>query len=409
MTIKKISKQNSIYLDFAAATPVDATVFSKMAPFWENEFGNAHSLHKKGVNAEYALSDARKKIAQNLSARPQEIIFTSGTTESNNLAILGTVAQWQKNNKGNKNRPHIITTVLEHSAVLGPVKELEQQGCEITIIPVDESGIVDPKEIKKAIKKNTILISVIYANNVIGTVQPIKEIAKEIRHFKKMNATRQTLHDTQYPLFHTDAAQAINYLNINVLQLGVDMMSFGGAKIYGPKGIGILYKKSNVDISPITFGGGHEYGLRPGTEALPLIVGISEALEISSKMKEREVKRLIAIRDYFIKNLLKDFSNIKLNGDAINRLPNNVHISVSGIDSEVLVLELDAKGIYASSRSACKSGEEEDLLSTFISTENNTGQLRFSLGRTTTKKDIIYTLKILKQIIKKYDKVKMFL
>lgn len=350
---------------------------------------NPGSIHELGVKEKIKLENARAKIAKILNVHTDEIIFTSGATESNNLAILGIKAG------------HIVTTNIEHASVM----ETSKHRGDATFVPVEPNGIVDPKKIKKALTKNTILVSVMYANNEIGTIQPIREIAKEIRHFNKINNVKI--------FFHTDATQAINYLPISVPQLGVDIMSFNSAKIYGPKGVGVLYVKKNTPISKIMFGGDQERGLRPGTENVAGAIALTKALEETEKIKDKEVKRLTVLRDYFLNkltysNVRADFRmKIKINGDLRNRLPNNINITIPNIPSDLLVIELSAKGIMASAKSACKSGDGKasHVISAIDPKIRETdGSLRFSLGRNTTKADIDYTLKALSQILKKLKK-----
>ncbi len=344
---------------------------------------NSSAVHDLGLKEKKKLENARKKVAEILKTQNSEIVFTSGATESNNLAILGI-------SKG-----HIVTTNIEHASVL----ETAKHRGDVTFVEVEHSGIVDPKKIKKALNKNTILVSVMYANNEIGTVQPIKEIAKEIRHYNKINSTNI--------FFHTDATQAINYLPVSVPQLGVDMMSFNSAKIYGPKGIGVLYVKKNTPIKKIMFGGDQEMGLRPGTENVAGVVALANALENTEKIKDKEVKRLTVLRDYFIKKLQKISTKIIINGDIENRLPNNINVTIPNIPSDLLVIELSTKGIMASAKSACKSGDGKasHVISAIDKNIKETdGSIRFSMGRETTKIEIDYTVKSLSQILNKLGK-----
>jgi cysteine desulfurase len=324
---------------------------------------------------------------------PKEIIWTSGATESNNIAILG-AAEMHKE-KGN----HIIVSGIEHKAILDACKKLEKEGFEITYLEVDKNGLVSLSQLNSSIKRNTILVSIMYANNEIGTIQPIKEIAKEIRHFNKLNNTKV--------LLHTDATQAINYLEINVEKLGIDIMSFNAGKIYGPKGIGALYVRRRTPVRKIIFGGDQEYGMRAGTENLASVVGFAKALEITEKIKIKENKRLKKLQDYFIKKLQNLEKGIVLNGDLENRLPNNINITIPKIPSDLLVIELSARGIMVSAKSACKSGEEgESYVIKAIKPEadQENGSIRFSLGRSTTKEDLDFTLKSLKEILTKLKK-----
>ncbi|MEI6580638.1 MAG: cysteine desulfurase family protein [bacterium] len=362
---------------------------------------NPSSIHSLGIEAKSRLENARKEVANILSTIPENVIFTSGGTESNNLAIQGVVFAWVLD-KREKKIPHIITTNIEHPSVLETFKLLEKRNLvQISIVSVEPNGIVDPKKIKKEIKDNTVLVSVIYANNEIGTIQPIKEIAKEIRHFKKNN--RQGL----FPLFHTDGVQAANYLDLNVEKLGVDLLALSSSKIEGGGRVGVLYKRKNVPLANIFGGGDQEMGLRPGTENLEEILKFSSALKLAYKMKENENKRLLILKDYFIKKLLNLDPDIKINGDLINRLPNNINITIPNIPSDLLVIELSAYGIMVSSKSACKSSSKEGsyvIKAIHPEIDSEIGGLRFSLGRSTTKKDIDFTLKTLSKILKKLGK-----
>lgn len=380
-------KMNKIYLDFASGA--------------KEKEANPGSIHEFGLSEKRKLENSRMAVAQFLGARPYEIVFTSGATESNNLAILGLVNNFKK--------PHIITTNIEHSSVLEVFKHLrDAKKAEVTFVEVEKNGIVDPKKIGKLIKKNTILVSVMYANNEIGTIQPTEEIAREIRRFKK--SKEGVLKNKIFPIFHTDATQAINYLPVRVDKLGVDMLSFNGAKIYGPKGIGVLYVKKGVPLKKIMFGGEQEMGLRPGTENVSLISSLAESLICVEKTKDKETKRLITLRDYFIKKL-KTLESVAgeviFNGDLKNRLPNNINITIPGIPSDLLVIELSAKGIMTAGKSACKSGDGKAsyvIKAINKNIEDTDGSVRFSLGRSTTKKEIDFTIKALSQILLKLKK-----
>ncbi len=410
----KIRTYPKIYLDYASATPIDKKVLELMSKYEKNFYANPTSIHGSGVKVRDIIEKSREMIAKGINAHSDEIIFTGSSTESNALAILGIVRNYEisfSKKVLEYKIPHIITTAIEHPAVLMNCRSLEEEGraC-VTYIKVDENGIVNPKDIKDAIKSNTIIVSIIYANNEIGTIQPIQEISKAIRHYKGQSLTI-------FPLFHSDATQAMNYLDTsNVEKLGVDMLSFNGSKIYGPKSIGVLYKKRSVPLSPLYNGGGQESGLRSGTESVSLIAGLALALEITNKIKIKETIRLNSLRDYFIEKLLAikilPFEII-LNGDKKKRLPNNINISISGISSELLVLELGAKGIEVSSRSACKSGEDSDsyvikALKESAGSELNEeeGSLRITLGRYTNKKELDKFIIILSKILDKYKKWK---
>lgn len=403
-------KDKRIYLDYAAATPLDPEVAQVISTYQKNLFANPSAIYSSGVEARKKVEEARVTIAHLIKAHSDEIIFTGSGTESDALAVIGAVNKYKLDNpKGPL--PHIITSEIEHPAVLENCKLLEERNeIEITYISPNEMGLIDPRDIRKVIKDNTILISIMYANNEIGTVEPIEQIAKIVRQFKKQKGNR----NLYFPLLHTDACQAINYLPIkNIEKLGVDMMSFNSSKIYGPKGIGALYKKRNVKLSPIYKGGGQELGLRSGTENVAYILGFSKALEKTSEMKNMEVERLTGIRDYAIDKLLKISVTpfeITLNGDRKNRLPNNINISIRGISSELLVVELSSIGIEVSEKSSCHSSDSNGsyvikaIKKSYNQIEEQVqGSLRISTGRGTTKKDIDKLISGLETILGKYQ------
>jgi len=414
----KGKREKRTYLDFASGSPLDPKVKGVMVRAL-GRYGNPSSLHKEGQQAKRAISDARKRVAELLHAHPDEIIFTSGGTEGDNLAITGAVRAFRENYPDAKFRPHIVTSAIEHAAVRETIRALAKDGADVTEIVPDEKGIVSATAVRAALRPQTILVSVMHANNEIGTIQPIAEIAKEIRHFRKTrnaqrgtkntlksDATRYALHATQYPLFHTDAAQAMNYLPIDMRKLDVNMLSFNGSKIYGPHGAGILYRRRGTPVGGILFGGNQEFHLRPGTENTPAIVGLQIALETALSLREKESKRLMALRDYCISKIKKMFPDARINGDEKNRLPNNVNVSFPNISSELLVIELDAKGIAVSSKSACKSDDPDEsyVLSALYGKENEneeTGSIRASFGRETIKKDIDRLLQTLEDIFQK--------
>jgi cysteine desulfurase len=379
-----------IYLDHAATTYLDPRVKRAMEPFWDKEFGNPSSFHSVGKRAKEAVDTARAKIAKILESRESEIIFTMGGTESDNLALFGVARALEKTGK------HIVTSKIEHPAVWHACEKLEKDGWKVSYIKVDRQGIIDLKELEAVITAETVLVSVMYANNEIGTIEPIAEIAKIIRK-KRMEF------GTKHPYFHTDACQAAGALEINVAKLGIDLMTFNGSKIYGPKGIGALYVKTGTPLQPILFGGGQERGLRSGTENVPAIVGFAKALELAHAEKEKENARLIKLRDYLIKNLLKIPKTI-LNGHSELRLPNNVNISFMDIEGEAMVLYLDSYGIYGSTGSACQSATLEPshvIRAIGLPYEAAHGSLRLTLGHCTTKADLDYLLKVLPEIVEK--------
>ncbi len=388
----KNTKIKRIYMDHAAAAPMDKRVKKVMEPYWTENFGNPNALYKEGLVARSAVEKAREDAANVLGARAKEIIFTNGGTESDNLAIFG-VAKNFKNG-------HIITTKFEHHAVLNACKFLETRGFEVTYLDVGKEGVVNPEYVKKALKPETILVSVMYANNEIGTIQPIKEIAKVIRNFKKALPGQKPVK----PFFHTDACQAPGYLDLNMERLGVDLFTLNGSKIYGPKGIGLLYVKDGLKLQPLLYGGEQERKLRPGTENVPAIVGLAEALKIADKDREKESARLVKLRDYFIGRLLGEIPKTVLNGHPAQRLPNNVNVSILDAEGESIVLYLDEAGVACSTGSACTSESLEPshvIMAIGRPRAYAHGAMRFSLGRSTTNKDIDYVMKVLPGIIKK--------
>lgn len=375
-------KKSIIYLDYAATTPVDPKVLKAMLPFFKEFFGNPSSAHFLGQKAKEAIENARTQVAQFLNCLPQEIIFTSSATEANNLAILGTIKAAQK--RGIK-KPHIITTQIEHKAILEPLKQLERtQEIEISYLKVTNEGIIDINDLKNLIKKNTVLVSVMYANNEIGTIQPIEEIGNFLKNLSGIS-------------FHTDAVQAVNYLDCNVETLGVNLLTISAHKIYGPKGIGALYVRRGCPLEPLIFGGSQEYRKRAGTENVPGIVGLGAAIKEVQNRKS-EIKNLKNLRDELIRGVLKNIPGSQLNGSWEKRLPNNANFTFEGVDGEALVMALDKEGIAASTGSACSSQNLEPshvLLALGKSKKEAQSSLRLTLGRTTTKQDIEKTLKIL--------------
>lgn len=415
---KKNIKINTkrVYLDYASVTPIARDVLKVMNEASVRLFANPSSLYSEGVEAKNAVEDGRRKIGKFFGAHPDEIIFTSGGTESDNLAILGTITNYelQNTNKKSYKLPHIISTNIEHSAVMETLKYLEKsKRAEVTYVAVEKDGIVNPKEIKKAIKPNTILITVMYANNEIGTTQPITEIAKEIRHYKKHFSQDPSLQKgiQIYPIFHTDASQAISLLDINVQKLGVDMLTCNGGKIHGPRGIGLLYKKRGIEISKQIYGGSQEFGMRAGTENVPAILGFAKAFGLVEKNKNKDFKKISEIQNYTYQKIIQNFPKVILNGELESRLPSNLNFSFQGIESELLVLELDALGICVSSKSACKSFDVDEsyvlsALGTTPQSQQNLATIRLSFSASTTKSDINYLISSLKKIFQKYEHVK---
>ena len=393
-----------VYLDYASSAPIDRRVARVMEDASRIAWHNPSSLYKESVEASRLLEQSRLQVGRYFGVHSDEVIFTGSGTESDNLALRGAVNAFRIAYP--ECTPHLVVSAIEHSAVLETARMLEQEGCTVTYLTVSSEGVVDPVELKSALTECTVLVSVMYANNEIGVVQPIAEIAKAIRHFKKHHD-----HKEGFPLFHTDAVQAVQYLPCAVEKLGVDLLTANGSKIYGPRGIGILIKRRHVALTPILSGGNQEFGLRPGTESLDRVRGIAQALELCAQVKEREVDRLTVIRDYAFERIESVFPDVIINGDRIHRLPNNINISFPGYDSEFLVLELDAHGISVSSKSACKSTDTHPsyVLHALRPTHNEQeGSLRISLGRNTKKSDIDRVINALSRIRTKQERVKSF-
>ncbi len=394
MKIAKKNQKKRIFLDYASTTPALHEVEKAMRPFFATSFANPSALYEEGVNARKIVEKSRKEVARILSAHSDEIIFTGSGTESDNLALFGTV----KTLRLKIPKPHIITSSFEHPAILEAAKQLEKEGVEVTYISPDKNGFITPSEIKKELKSNTVLVSVMFANNEIGTVQNIREIAKTIRLFRK-----EKKKDKDFPYLHTDASQAANYFSLNVLELHTDLLTLDGSKIYGPKGIGMLFVRRGVKITPQIVGGGQEKGFRSGTENVPLIVGFTKAFSIVQSDREKESKRLNILRDFVIKKILKEHPKAKLNGSFTSRLPNNINICFPGIDAEFAVIKLDSLGFACSSSSSCRTLSENS--SSYVIESIGGGEecressLRFSLGRGNVKKDLIALCKILKKIL----------
>lgn len=388
-----------IYLDNSATTPLDKKVISAMKKYWRKDFGNPSSIHKMGVKAKNILQESRKTVADFLNAHDREIVFTSGGTEANNLAIFGMCES------GTNRKLHFITTEIEHSSILECFKKLEKDGHEVSYLKVDEFGLINSKDLREMIRPDTALVSIGYANSEIGTIEPIREIIKEIRHKKKEFGRDKN----GLPYFHTDASQAGLYLNMNVEELGVDLLTLDAQKMYGPKGIGVLFIRDGVIIRPMIFGGGQENGMRSGTENIPLTVGFAKAIEIAKNKKEKESERLVGLRNDFFDQIKKIIPSVIINGHLEARLPNNINISIPGQDGEMLVFRLDEKEIVCSSASACASGSGESYVVRKISEKSGASlekidlraksTLRFSLGRDTKKRHIKYLLGRLKTLI----------
>ncbi|MCR4275476.1 MAG: cysteine desulfurase [Candidatus Wolfebacteria bacterium] len=393
-------KGKQYYFDYAATTPLDKWVFLKMKPYFSENFGNPSNLYESGRKAKLAISEAINKITKVLNCAPGEFIFTSGATEADNLAIAG-IARANKE-FGNK----IIISAVEHKGIMSVCDALKKEGFEIVKIPVDKFGTVDLKKLKKEINSKTILVSITYADSETGTAQPVAEIAKIIRKFREGKHSKPyTLNPIPY--FHTDASQAAPYLDINIENIGVDLMTLSAHKIYGPKGIGGLYIKKGIKIKPIIFGGGQQ-SLRSGTQNVPAIVGFGEAIILAEKNKKAEFKHAKQLRDKLEKGIFKIIPKVVLNGHSKNRLPNFLNISILDIEGEALLLYLDEKGIAVGTGSACNS---ENLEPSYIlsalgrSYEYIHGSVRFTMGKYTTDSDINYVLKNLPEMVKKLRQI----
>ncbi len=375
-----------VYLDHAATTPVEPTVVKEMERFLLKEFGNASSIYSTGREAALALDRARRIVARAINAEEEEIIFTSGGTESDNLALLGVAM-------ANRPKNHIITTRIEHHAILRTCEWLERNGFEVTYLDVDKQGLVNPRDVEKAITRKTCLVSVMMVNNEIGTVQPISEMGKICRE--------------KGVYFHTDAVQGYGKLPIDVRKMDIDLLSASGHKIYGPKGVGMLYVRKGVRIAPLVHGGNQEGGKRAGTENLPGIMGFAKATEISLKVMKEEGKLLAGLRDYLIRRVL-EIPDSHLNGHPKKRLQGNAHFRFDYIEGEALILKLDAHGIEGSTGSACSSRELKPshvLTALGLKAHQTHGSLRLTLGRHTTRKDVDRVVKAIRQVVEELREI----
>jgi len=373
-----------IYLDYAATTPTDPDVVQAMLPYFTDSFGNPSSIYSLGQESKGAIEDARNKIAYLIGAHDEEIVFTGGGTEADNMALEGII--FANETKGS----HIITSAIEHHAITETCEFLQNTGVEVTYLPVDEYGLVDPDDVNKAITDKTILISVMHANNEVGTIEPITDIARIAREAGVC--------------FHTDAVQTVGRIPVDVNELGVDMLSISAHKIYGPKGVGALYVRKGTMVTPFVHGGGQEKNRRSGTENVPGIVGFGRAAELASQELNQESERLTGLRDHLIKSILGSIEHTRLNGHPIKRLPNNVNISVEYVEGESMILNLDLEGIFVSTGSACSSVSLEPshvLTSMGVPHELAYGSLRLTLGRWTKDDDIDRLLEVLPGVVAK--------
>jgi len=392
--MKKI--KNKIYLDYSATTPVDPRVVRAMFPYLSEKFGNTMSLHSFGQEAKQALEESREFLANLIGAKPSEIIFTSSATESNNLALKGVALARRSLGEGGF-ASHIIISQIEHPCIMESAKWLETQGFEITRLPVDKYGLINSNDVKKAITKKTILVSIIHASNEIGTIEPIEEIGRICKE--------------KGVYFHTDAAQSFGKIPIDVNKMNIDLLTASSHKMYGPKGAAILFVREGVGIEPIIHGGGHERGLRSSTVNIPAIVGFAQACKICQREMKKEGQRLKKLRDKLIKGVFKKIPDSYLNGHPEKRLPNNANFWFKFIEGESIIIQLDLLGIASSTGSACSSAKLEPshvLLAIGLKPQEAHGSLRLSLGRWTKENEINYVLKVLPEIIKKLRKISPF-
>ncbi len=389
-----MTNRKRIYLDYAATTPVAKEVLEAMLPYFSDKFGNPSSIHSRGQEARKALNDSYHRVAELLGCGVSEIVFTSGGTESDNLALRGVMHAAAKEGKN-----HLIVSKIEHPAVYKTAEVLAEDGFKVDFLSVNEEGTVKLKELEKLITDKTALVSIMYANNEIGTIEPIKEISELI---KRKNP---------HTLFHTDAIQAFNYLDCCVENLGVDLMSLSAQKLYGPKGVGLLYVRKGVRLDPVQTGGGQELGKRAGTENLPGIVGMVKAMELADQVKIAEKMRLQELRNRLIEGIQSRIDGVHLSGSLENRLPNNVNFCFDRIEGEGLVMSLDVEGVMVSTGSACSSRRLEPshvLLALGISPRLAQGSLRLTLGRDTKGEDIDYVLSILPPVVDRLRSISPF-
>jgi cysteine desulfurase len=391
-----------IYLDYAASAPVRPEIKKATIPFLEGNFGNPSSIHSFGRIARQFVDKSRENVAKFFNCEPNEIIFTSGGTESDNLAIRGIIEQSTINNQQSAKKPHIITSKIEHHAVLHTCQILEKEKkAEVTYLNVDKNGQINLDDLKKSFKPHTVLVSIMYANNETGTIEPIREIGKIIEKENKNRANQI--------YFHSDAVQAAPYLNCDYKYLHIDMISISGHKLGALKGTGALFVKKGIHLKPQITGGEHEYKKRAGTENVMGIVALGEAVKLAND--EKENKRIKTLRDYLEKEIIKSITDVEINGDVINRLPNITNINFKYVEGESILLNLDFKGIAASSGSACTSGSlspSHVIMAMHKDPLRAHGSIRFSLGFNTTKKEIDYVLRVLPGIIKKLRKISPF-
>jgi len=370
-----------IYLDNAASTQIHPVVIEEMIPFLKEQYGNPSSIHRLGRLSHKAIQNARKKIADLIHCQPEEILLTSGGTESNNTALLGIA--------NSNSKKHIITSSIEHDAILEPCKKLEKEGSEITYVPVDSDGLLNSEKIRESISKDTCLVTIMFANNEVGTIQPIKEISKICKENKV--------------IFHTDAIQAVGKVDINVKELDLDLLSLSSHKINGPKGVGALYIKKGIQIDPFILGGGQENGLRSGTENVASIVGFGKACQLAKENMRNNISNFTNLRDSLVSKITEQISHATFNGHKEKRIPNNAHFTFLGVNGEDLIIKLDENGIAASTGSACSVRVQKAshvLKAMGFDHEQITGSLRLTVGISNNESEIEKTVEILKKVVK---------
>lgn len=395
-----------IFMDYASTTPIRKEVLLAMQPFFTEKFQNPSSIYEEGVLVKKEIENARTRIARLLHVKSGDIYFTGSGTESDNMAVLGLFDRYMQD-EAFAGVPHIITSTIEHPAILEACREVERRGGKVTYLPVGEKGIVRAEDVAEALTEETILVTIMYANNEIGTIQPISKIGRYMQQWKREKGRGVS----DAPFLHTDASQAPLYLDCNAERLGVDMMTLDGSKIYGPKGVSVLYKKHAVLLYPRMFGGGQEGGLRPATENVPAIIGFTKAFELAVFEREKESERLQELQEYAFEKILDKIPNAQINGDTKYRLPNNVNICIPGANGEFLVIQLDEKGIACASMTACKNLDDEsrsyvvEALHTSESVQSTDADcagssLRFTFGYDTTKGDIDALVEKLQECLK---------
>jgi len=377
-----------IYFDNAASTAVHPEVVKEMIPYFDTQYGNPSSIHQFGRKAKNAIQKARKQVAALIGAEPDEILFTSGGTESNNIILYGISNIPLRTKSFQELRNHIITSSIEHEAILQPCKNLEEIGCKITYLPVDESGMVDLPDVANSLTEDTIIVSIMFANNEVGTIQPIKEISEVCKKYDV--------------LFHTDAVQAVGKVPINVKELGIDALSVSSHKINGPKGVGALFIKKGIKPNPIILGGGQENGMRSGTENVASIVGFGKACEIAKEKLNENISHFQTLHSSILSKIVKEISDVKLNGHIEKRIFNNIHLTFLGVNGEDLIIKLDEHNIAASTGSACSVHTQKAshvLKAMGFNHEQITGSLRISFGYMNTLDEVEQAVEVLKKVV----------